>query len=302
MVGQFAGRPWTGYLASVTVVFIWSMWLVVSRLAAGSPLTVFDLAAFRYGVAGIVALPFVLRYRPWRRLSLFQMAMISFILGPIYIMAVFGGFAYAPAAHGGIFMNGVLPLISISIGLVFLAATPQPRQIIGALIILAAALVLATDAQGLDVSQSWRADLLFVVGALFFAVYIVLSRQWALKTTEILFCGTVINAVIYLPIWALFLPSGIAEASAHDLALQMGYQGLVPNLVGLLLIAYSSRTIGAEATSGVLAAVPALGAVFGVLLLNEPLSGMSWIAIGVLTFGLLLTTLRMKFPRSARVV
>ncbi|MEO0559295.1 MAG: EamA/RhaT family transporter, partial [Bacteroidota bacterium] len=114
----------TGYAAAWCIVFVWSFWLIVSRVASDSGLTVYDLAAFRYGLAAIIAVPLSLYYKPWRGLSLLQIAVLSFILGPIYILTVFSGFLYAPAAHGGIFMNGVLPLISIVLAVVLMRVMP----------------------------------------------------------------------------------------------------------------------------------------------------------------------------------
>ena len=52
-----------GYLAAIAVVLVWGMWLVVSRMGAQSPMSIYDLAAMRYGVSAIIALPIVL-YSP----------------------------------------------------------------------------------------------------------------------------------------------------------------------------------------------------------------------------------------------
>jgi len=119
-----------------------------------------------------------------------------------------------------------------------------------------------------------------------FASYLVLSRRWQVKTTQVLLCGAVINGLFFIPIWALFLPSGMAQAAPDMLLLQMIYQGLVPNLLGLILIAHAARTIGAEVTSGWLAAVPAVATVLGAGFLNETLSLLSWVGLVVLTAGL----------------
>ena len=101
-----------------------------------------------------------------------------------------------------------------------------------------------------------------------------------------LLCGAVINGLLFIPIWALFLPSGMAQAAADMLLLQIIYQGLVPNFLGLILIAHAPRTIGAEVTSGWLAAVPAVATVLGACFLNETLSLLSWVGLVVLTAGL----------------
>ena len=282
----------SGYAAAWTIVLVWSFWLIVSRVAADSGLTVYDLAAMRYGLASLVALPLCLYYKPWRGLSLVQIAVLSFILGPVYVLIVFSGFLYAPAAHGGIFMNGVLPLISILFGIFLFRTLPDVKQVFGAGLILVSSIVLAWDTSVTLVENAWIGDLMFVVGAIFFATYVILSERWQLGPMQIIFCGTIVNAVLYLPIWALWLPSGLADAPPGPLLLQAVYQGFVPNLIGLLFVAHASRRIGNGNTSSILAAVPGGGALLGLVLLGEALSLTSVLALVILTAGLLLSVRR----------
>lgn len=282
----------TGYAAAWTIVLVWSFWLIVSRVANESGLTVYDLAAMRYGLASLVAVPLCLYYKPWRGLRLSQIAILSFILGPVYILIVFSGFLYAPAAHGGIFMNGVLPLISILFGIFLFHKLPGLQQILGAALILVSSVVLAWDTSVTRFQTAWIGDLMFVVGAIFFSSYVILSERWQLRPMQIIFCGTVVNAALYLPVWVLWLPSGLAEAPMGPLLLQSVYQGFVPNLIGLLFVAHASRTIGNANTSSILAAVPGGGAFLGMLILGESLSLTSVLALVILTAGLLMSVRR----------
>jgi drug/metabolite transporter (DMT)-like permease len=279
----------TGYAAAWTIVFVWSFWLIVSRVANQSGLTIYDLAAMRYGLASLVALPLCLYYKPWRGLRLTQI---------VYILTVFSGFLFAPAAHGGIFMNGVLPLISILFGIFLFRARPSLQQVLGAALILISAVVLAWDASVTSLQNAWIGDLLFVIGALFFSTYVVLSERWQLGAMQIIFCGTLVNAVLYLPIWALWLPSGLADAPLGPFLLQAAYQGFVPNLLGLLFIAHASRTIGNGNTSVILAAVPGGGALLGALILGENLGPISILALVILTVGLLISVRKRKLQSS----
>ena len=284
----------TGYAAAWIIVFVWSFWLIVSRVAKDSGLTIYDLAAMRYGLSALVALPLCIYYKPWRGLRFTQIAVVSIILGPVYILSVFSGFIYAPAAHGGIFMNGVLPVIIILFGLFILGTRPNVRQVSGAGLILVSAIVLAWDASATSVPGAWRGDLLFLVGALFFSAYVILAERWSLGAMQVVFCGTIVNAVLYLPIWVLFLPSGLADAPLGPLLLQAVYQGFVPNLIGLLLIAHASRNIGNGNTSTILAAVPGVGGVLGLVILGESLSVISIFALILLTIGLLISVRRRR--------
>jgi drug/metabolite transporter (DMT)-like permease len=284
----------TGYAAAWSIVFVWSFWLIVSRVANNSGLTIYDLAAMRYGLALLVALPLCLYYKPWRGLGLMQIAVLSFILGPVYILCVFSGFRYAPAAHGGIFMNGVLPIFIILFGVFLFRLRPSFRQVLGAALILLSAVVLAWDASVTSSQDAWIGDLLFLIGALFFSSYVMLSERWQLGAMQIIFCGTVVNAALYLPVWVLWLPSGLADAPLGPLLLQAVYQGFVPNLIGLLFIAYASRRIGTANTSSILAAVPGVGGILGALILGESLSLISISAIVLLTIGLLISVRRKR--------
>ena len=92
-----------GLMAGISVVFIWSFWLVVTRSGVESTLTIYDFAAFRYGLSSLIALPIVLYFKPWKTISLFRVVIITFLLGPVYILCVFSGFIYAPASHGNIY-------------------------------------------------------------------------------------------------------------------------------------------------------------------------------------------------------
>lgn len=282
----------TGFAAAWCIVFVWSFWLVVSRVANQSGLTVYDLAAMRYGLAGLIAVPLCIYYKPWRGLRLLQIAVLSFILGPIYILIVFSGFLFAPAAHGGIFMNGVLPLISILFAVVLMRTFPSMRQVLGAVLILISAIVLAWNATGSSGTDTWIGDLLFLIGAFFFSTFMILSERWKLGAMQIIFCGTLVNAVLYLPVWYFWLPSGLADAPIGPLLLQAVYQGFIPNLFGLLLIAHASRAIGNGNTSFILAAVPGGGAILGALILGENLNWISVLALVFLTIGLLMTVRR----------
>jgi len=284
----------TGYAAAWCIVFVWSFWLIVSRVANQSGLTIYDLAAFRYGLAALIAVPLCLYYKPWRGLRLAQIAVLSFILGPVYILIVFSGFLYAPAAHGGIFMNGVLPLISILFALVLIRVLPSLRQAMGAVLILVSAIALALDASVSSGKDAWIGDLLFLVGALFFSIYMILSERWKLGAMQIIFCGTVVNTAIYLPVWYFWLPSGLSDAPMGPLLLQAIYQGFVPNLIGLLFIAHASQNIGTGNTSFILAAVPGGGAILGALILGETLSLIGILALILLTSGLLLSVRRRR--------
>ena len=281
-----------GFAAATTVLFIWSSWLVASRAGALSSLTVFDLAAIRYGVSSVFVLPIVLWLKPWRGMSLKRMAVITTLLGPVYILLVFGGFKYAPAAHGGIYMNGALPVITLILSWLWMSQRASTRQVFGSIIVVLGVVLVVADTAQIDLGDAWLGDLMFLMAAVFFAGYMVASRVWGITIPQLLLCSSILNALLFIPIWAVFLPTEIANVPTPDLALQILYQGIVPNLIGLLLVTYSVRTIGAPATSAFMAAVPGMGAVLSLVILDERLGALGWFALVLLTAGIVMMALR----------
>ena len=281
-----------GLTAGISVVFIWSFWLVVTRSGVSSTLTIYDFAAFRFGLSSLIALPIVLYFKPWKTMSFFRVLMITFLLGPIYILCVFSGFIYAPASHGGIFMNGLMPFFTLIFGFFLLRQKIFSQQVFGAATILFGGCLAVYDGLELNFSNTWIGDIFFIIGATFFSIYVVLSRLWNITITQLLFCGSVINAIIYIPIYFVFLPKGITEAPNEILVLQMIYQGFVPNLIGIFFITYASQKIGSASIAAILSSVPPIGSVLGLLILGELLGLYGWLSLILITPGILLIVLK----------
>ncbi|WP_169543429.1 DMT family transporter [Sneathiella aquimaris] len=280
-----------GYLAAFTIVFLWSGWIVTSRFGATSALTIYDITAMRYGISGLIVLPIAFYYKPWRGLTIRRIAAVSLFSGFPYTLVVYQAFTLAPAAHGGVFMNGVLPAITVGLGWLWFKDKPHRVQIGGTVLIIIGASVTLFGSDANQMDTSWQGDLLFMLGGLCFALYMVMTRLWSLTATQVLFCSSVVNGVIFTPLWFFFLPSGLSEASALDIGLQALYQGILATLFGMVIVAFAVRHIGAPPTAAFMSGVPAIAAFLGVLLLGEEFGLMGWISILILTPGVLMTAL-----------
>jgi len=104
----------------------------------------------------------------------------------------------------------------------------------------------------------------------------------------VLMCVPVVNGLLYVPLWALFLPSTMAQAPHEQILLQAVYQGLLPNLVGLLLVSVAVRHAGASLTAAFMTAVPGLGTLLGIVFLGEVPGWLGWASLVVLTPGIVL--------------
>ena len=283
-----------GCLAACFVICLWSTWLVVSRLGAQSELTIFDLAALRYGVSCVVTFPFVIYFKPWKNLTLLRTTILTGLLGPFYIFCVFGGFLYAPVAHGGIFLNGSLPVLTLLFGTIFFAHQVSRNQIFGLILIFSSSIFALQDVSANTAESAWKGDILFFVSAIFFSCYLTLARQWNISMMEVLFCSSILNCLIYLPIWIWFLPKGLFTGFSSDFLLQMLYQGIMPNVVGLLLVAYAAKNIGSAATAAFLAGVPPLSTIIAFIFLHETLGLLGWVSVVLIAPGIVLVAINKK--------
>jgi len=280
-----------GMAAISTVVIVWSTFLVISRSGVQSGMTIFDIAALRYGIAGLICVPIVLIAKPWRTMTVKRLAMLAFFGGVPYGLMSYVGFIFAPAAHGGVFLNGMVPALALIIGYVWLHEKPLAIQIVGAALIIAGAGMAAISASGGANPSAWIGDIAFFISGAFFAIFLILQRQWRANIPQILLAAAVVGAVVYLPIWALFLPTNLAQADPNQIALQAIFQGLFPNLLGLILLSHAVRRVGSTVVAAFLSAVPAVGSAMGLIFLREDPGLLAWVGLPILTSGILLATI-----------
>jgi drug/metabolite transporter (DMT)-like permease len=96
--------------------------------------------------------------------------------------------------------------------------------------------------------------------------------------------------LIYLPVYAVFLPKGIAAVATPFILLQCLYQGVIAASVAGLLYAYANQTIGPMKASLMLALVPGISALMAVPLLGETLGVTTILGVILVTCGAVLGT------------
>ena len=286
-----------GLAAGLGVLLVWSSFMVFSRMGATSALTAYDLAGLRFIVAGAVTAPFALAWWPrelgWRR------AAILAITGPgaIYTLMMYVGLGVAPAAYGGVFANGSLPLFAMAVAWITAGERPGPRRIAASLLLLGGGVLVAWPGLGGGGLALAGGLALFVCASALLSVYIRALDVWAVTPKGALAVVNLPNLVIFLPIWVVFLPKGLAEASNAEIAFQALFQGLGPGFLAVILFTLTARHLGAAATAGISATVPAGAALLAAPVLGEALSALEWLGVGLVTLGLATLVLR-RLPKA----
>lgn len=281
----------SGYLAALIVVCCWSGFNIVSRLGGKSALTPYDLAALRFGVAGLVMLPLFIRVlRDIDRSRLMQYACIAFFGSLGYALPVYTGFSLAPAAHAGVLVNGGIPFLTAIIAWLALGQRPQGRAALALSIALAGIVMIGLQSftHREAGSQQWIGDLCFLYAALSWAVAGLLMRRWQLKPIDTTAMMVGLSAAVYLPIYILLLPKHLGDVSFDVLLLQGVYQGIIAATLAGIFYNHANHTIGPHKASLMLALVPGITAVAAVPLLGESLTLLAICGVTLVTFGAVL--------------
>lgn len=278
-----------GIAAAIFVVFFWSAWVVISRFGVTNSLTIYDLAGFRFGVGAVIALPYIVWRKTWQGLTIPRMLVLTVTAGIPYALLAYTGFAYAPAAHGGVFMNGSLPIFTALFGWIWTGQRSRSSQIAGMGLILIGVVLVGYDGiVSSGSSATLLGDVLFLSAIILFAVFMVANKVWQITPGQVLFSVTLVSAIVYTPIWMLHLESNLASAPMREILLQASYQGLIPSVIGISFLNIAVHHIGADKTSAFISAVPVLSALLAIPLLGEMPGYQAWVGMVLVTAGILL--------------
>lgn len=258
-----------GYISALVVVVIWTGFIVTSRMAGKSTLTPYDLIALRYVVAAFAIVPFWLKYRTqlweWRKVVLTLTGAIAFTL------LAFNGFHRTPASHAAILMQGFLPF-SVGIIAYFLAGEKPSRQRLTGLALIAVGVGSMAYESFAGQNITLLGDGFMLAASLAWALYTVLLRRWNIPPMDSAIAVTILATILYLPVYAAFLPKNLAETPWQECAAHALYQGVVVAVVQMIFYTRAVSQLGATRLAMVTSCVPVLASLVAVPVLNEPLT------------------------------
>jgi drug/metabolite transporter (DMT)-like permease len=277
-----------GVICAIGVLFIWSGFIVFSRAGVKTSLTPADMTGLRFLVAGCMTLPFA--YRWWPRDLPLKAILLMSICGPgaLYSVLMYFGLSETSAAYAGVFANGALPIFTVILVALYSGIFPAKIQSLGLVVIVVGALLLGSTGFYGEQKNVVAGIALFLTASAILSVYIFGVRYWNITPRQALALVNVPNALIFVPIWLLFLPSGLADANISTVVFQALYQGLGPGFIAVILFALAATHLGPTATAGFSAAVPASAALLAIPVLGEVPNSLEWIGVGIVTLGLVL--------------
>ncbi|MCF8178449.1 MAG: DMT family transporter [Sulfuritalea sp.] len=277
-----------GWIAVTATICIWTGFILVTRAGGKGVLTGWDLTALRFGVGALIALAFLSRVSlpPIKVIALFS------VFGGIgYSVTVYSAFRMAPAAHAAVLLPGALPFETAVIAWLWLKQTPSRPQRIALALVFAGIVLTAADtlSHGARITGlQLLGDVLFLCGSSSWAVFTLLLRRYPVQPLAATVATTLGSALVYLPIWWLFLPSTLSQAPLVEILAQAVYQGVLVVFVAMLLYTLSVRRLGPQTVALMMAVVPGFAALAAVPVLDEPLSILALAGLTAVTAGAVL--------------
>lgn len=274
-----------GSLYGLAAVTIWSGWIVVARLGLRTSLSPWDIAALRFGVAGLILLPYLFRKGlAFDRLGWAGLAAI--VLGgaaPVFLAN--SGLLFAPAAHAGALFPGVMPLMVALLAAVILREEFTSAKKLGFAFILAGVIAVVWGAGSMLGSWQNVGHGLFLGAALAWAFYTVAMRRARLDGLHAAALSAVGSMLLYLPVFALMPATTLGTVSWGDLGLQAFVQGVLTAIISLLLYGRAVAILGASSGAAFAALCPAMTALLAIPILGEWPKPIDWIALSLISAG-----------------
>lgn len=261
-----------GYLFVCITMCIWGGFTILSRLNLHWHVSAWDLVAMRFAIAFIILMPVLVYKKDLAFLWHPRPIILALTGGLAYCLTVYTAFLQAPAAHAAIFLNGCIPLCT-AVAAYLLFRQPFDKHTWLSLIIMLSALALMSYLMLHEQASAFGlGDILFFLSAVWWGIFTVLLKQWKLSAWHSTASVAIWSALIYLPIYILFIPKHFQEAEPVHLLIQGVFHGVLVVIIATLTYVAAIERLGAFKTGSIVTLAPFIAAVIAVPLLNEPLS------------------------------
>jgi len=256
------------------------------RFGIRTSLTPWDITAIRFGVAGLILLPYLLKKGlALDRLGWVGLAAILLGGGAPLVLVAYGGLLFAPAAHAASLFTALIPLYVAIVAAIVLGEAFTVARRTGLVLIVAGVLGIVWGAGGSIGSRQNIGHAMFICAGLLWAGYTVTLQKARLGGLHAAAIAAVGSMVAYLPVYAGLFGTRLFDASWHDLALQAFVHGFLVAVISLLCIGRAVSLLGASNGSAFAALAPAITAMLAIPILGELPATSDWIAMLLISGG-----------------
>ena len=273
-----------GYFLVLIAMSVWGGFTLLSRLNAAWHISPWDITALRFGLAFVILVPILLIQRQYQFLWSKTALLLAFTGGLGYCLTVYSAFILAPAAHAAIFLNGPIPLFTaLAAWLIYRQPFDQDMWISLTIMLLSLTVMGVLMAQQTAHAFGWG-DVLYLVSAMWWGIFTVLLRRSNLTAWQSMCSVAIWSAVIYVPVYILFIPKHLAQVAPLHLLAQTLYHGILVVIVATMCYAAAIQRLGAFTTGSLVTLAPFIAAILAVPVLGESLNMV--IACGLIGMGI----------------
>lgn len=279
----------TGIACVMVSVLVWSGWMVLSSYGVRGSLTAYDITALRFTTAAVLLFPLMLkkglRIGPYGRWGSLWLALL---MGATYNTICIIGFKHAPTSHGSIIQTTVLLLTTL--GAVWLLREKLNRIQSFGILLSVIGIACLLEASNADAPDMWLGHLLFFIGGAMWAIYTLSVRKWHADPLQVTAAVCCISALMYMPVYLLFLPSQLSMANLPEAAFQALYQGVLNSILALICYNRAVKYLGAGTSSAFLPLIPVIASLMAMPVLGEYPSLLEWSGMALAGVGVLMAT------------
>jgi drug/metabolite transporter (DMT)-like permease len=275
-----------GSLYAIAAVSIWASWVVAVRLGLRTSLNSWDITAIRFGVAGLILLPYLMKKGlAGDRLEGLGLTAIIMGGGAPMVLLSYGGLQFAPAAHAASLYTALIPLYVAILAAVVLGEAFTVAKRIGLVLILIGVLGIVWGAGGAMGSRQNIGHAMFIGAGMLWAGYTVAMRKARLGGLHAAAIAAVASLIAYVPVYAIISGASLFNAPWRDIASQAFVHGLLTAVISLMLYGRAIAILGASKGSAFAALAPVITAIFAIPVLGEWPVTSDWIAMLLISGG-----------------
>ncbi len=277
----------TGILWGFVAVAAWAVYNVGTKLGSAEGFHPQDLAALRFGVAGMLTLPLAVRAGigsmagiGWRR-----GLVLATVVGPLFALLVNCGFMLAPLAHG-VTLGPVATMTTAALlAWKFNGERPRAAQFAGMAFLLAGLLALAGDGlAGSGKSAVWLGDLALLASGTAWGTFTVLLKRWQIAPLQGAAVVSVLSMVFFVP--ADLLVFGFPALPTGAVAAQAVFQGLLGGFLGITAYSFAVSHLGAGRAALFPALIPATATLVAIPMLGQQPNALQITGVVLCSLGL----------------
>ena len=261
-----------GYVYVAITMCIWGGFTITSRLNAMWHISAWDITALRFGLAFCILMPILIYKKDTAFLFKKEPFILAMLGGVVYCLTSYSAFHYVPAAHAAIFLNGCIPLTT-AVAAYLLFKEPFDKHTWVSLSIMLCAISGMSFLMYRETGVAFGfGDFLFFLSAVWWGIFTVLLKQWKLSAWHAMTGVAIWSAIIYIPVYLIFLPKNLADATFAHLAIQTVFHGIFVVMIATLAYIEAIKRLGAFQTGSIVTLAPFIAAIIAVPLLGESLS------------------------------